>query len=66
MVCTKVPPGVYSSRNNAVAAELSAATPSPTRAMTRSPGENAAAKTEEAVKNTLRHEKSFFIVLIVI
>jgi hypothetical protein len=49
MDCTKVPAGVYSSRNTAVALAERAAEPLPTRYMTRSPGVNAAETSDTSV-----------------
>ena len=58
IVCTSVPAGVYSSRKTSAAAADSGADPSPTRATTRLPGLNGAAKaadpTEKAAPTKVR------------
>jgi hypothetical protein len=61
IVCTKAPAGVYSSRNNAVAAEVSAADPSPTLLMTKSPGVMPAPKTVAEINRGRERVSSRFI-----
>src|SRR5581483_1051343 len=56
IVCTKTPARVYSSRKTGLAALVSAAEPSPTRSMTRSPGVNGAANAVKTEVSAIKAE----------